>query len=363
MRVKPIDVYYSVAYFRNPTKVGIRGKDSSQFFKMDLVFDIDEKENLKLAFQETRKIYQFGRDQEWVLKYCAFSGSKGFHLVYQDPFTYDYGESIEDQAEEKRRELVERMENFHFDHPVTVDTRRIIRVPYTINSKTGLPCTIIDEPSLRQKPFEQVMADIHGVDIRLGKFARLRSLLRGNDRQNKFCLRSKKNLFPRYRLRLRSGEHFYSASVSNRVVGTKMFVPILRYHSYLHAISDLQRISKVYNLGLFHLFRMGSAFFGLGLKPLQKDRLLKVLRNSKSSNLRSFEKRGVNYMEIGPRQFSNKLESLVYLGSQGKSQKTKVSLGHLSLFRKYFDTRIPPNLFVGENRVELIYYSAKVEFL
>ncbi len=360
----PIDVYYSVGYFMNPTKVGIRGKDHSKFFKMDLVFDIDDKDNLKRAFAETRRIYDYGIEQGWKLKYCAFSGAKGFHLVFNDPFVYDYSQDLEEQAENKRRDLVRAMSEFNFDSPVTIDTRRIIRVPYTLNSKTGMACTLITEPLLKKNNFKQMMQDVYRVNIRLGLFARLRSLFQGNDLQKKFFADYMKKLrFPRNRKRLRSGEHFYSVSVSNRVLGTKMFVPILRYSSYKNALRDLEHLSATYGLGLMHLFYIGGNYFALSLKPIQKERFEKILGNSKCTNFATFKKRGIAYMEIGPRQFSKRIEPLSYIGNWGTDQKTKLSLGHLSLLRKYvMPKHLEKNLLVGKNKVEFSYFSAKLEF-
>ena len=154
-RQRYLDAYYSVARFVNPHKISARKKAAATedlFLGMDLFFDIDfddssMEENIAKAMKETKKIVKYGKKKKWRRKYIAFSGSKGFHVSYEDPFSYRARKpwEREEEAIKKRKALVKRMqkEKIKFDTKITVDSRRIVRVPGTYNSKTGYKCTII----------------------------------------------------------------------------------------------------------------------------------------------------------------------------------------------------------------------------
>ena len=136
------------------------------------MFDIDRSPfspvSLEQAREDTLKLLDFCRDHHLPVKYLAFSGSKGFHLVCRDLYRYDNPDPFarEDMAREVRRDLISRVraEGINFDEKITADTRRILRVPGTINSKTGFACTRLTAGQLEQ-PAREILKYIPRADL------------------------------------------------------------------------------------------------------------------------------------------------------------------------------------------------------
>lgn len=150
------DAYYSVARFLNPEQISARKAESTFqtiFLGMDLFFDVDVKEGslesrISKAAKEVVKIIDFSNSNGWKLNYIAFSGSKGFHVSFTDPFDYteiSLPDMREQKAKENREAIVAEMfaAGILFDKEITIDTRRIVRIPGTYNSKTGMMCKCI----------------------------------------------------------------------------------------------------------------------------------------------------------------------------------------------------------------------------
>ncbi len=328
------DIYYSVAIFRNPERVGTKGTDNAGFMGMDLAFDIDSKD-LGAALASTREILSLGKDRSWELKYIAFSGSKGFHIVYSDPFEYRTLD-IETEAKNYRVDLVDDMQGIDFDTKITIDTRRIIRLPYSIHPRTGLVCTPLDYEAVMTKSIEDIKGSIRRV--RTLKIPKLGSVFRRR--------RSRKH---------HRGEpmYFYSTYLSNRVVPTDLFVTIIEYKRFgPRERKLLEEVSRNYNLGRFIVFQTERVYC-LNFKPVQAERLDKILYSARSENLHRFKERRVVDAEIGPREDPEKRTVLRMrkLGEYGMDVQTRLSKGHYSLF---FDPDIPGH-YVGNDQVEMRY--------
>ena len=150
---EPLDVYYSTASWLNPHLLASKlDKDilKNIMLACDLAFDIDVNEDVKtleVARVHAVAINDFLDSKGIKVRYSAFSGSKGFHVVCDDPWREEIAEEDprkrEMLATEKRKEIIQEAKEsgIHFDGKVTIDTRRIIRVPGTIHSKTGLLCS------------------------------------------------------------------------------------------------------------------------------------------------------------------------------------------------------------------------------
>ena len=84
------------------------------------------------------------------IRHITFSGSKGFHIIAEDPNRVPFSEPDPVLREEKvkfqRKQLLNQViEAGHpVDKVVTADTRRVIRLPGTIHGKTGWICTILN---------------------------------------------------------------------------------------------------------------------------------------------------------------------------------------------------------------------------
>ena len=128
---KPLDCYVSVAYYKYPTE--LKG-----WFGSDLFFDLDSKEDLKLAYADALTVYEVLLD-DFGLKNVVvnFSGSKGYHVISSDKEVLKLGKC-------ERKEIADYMVIKYgvktLDVVSTVDLKRLRRIVGTINSKSGEEC-------------------------------------------------------------------------------------------------------------------------------------------------------------------------------------------------------------------------------
>jgi DNA primase catalytic subunit len=112
----PLDVYYSVATWLNPHLLASKlDKDilMNVILSCDLAFDIDmneEIETLEEARFQAVALNDFLGSKGIEVRYNAFSGNKGFHVVCDDPWRGDIAEENPRRREafavEKRMEIV-----------------------------------------------------------------------------------------------------------------------------------------------------------------------------------------------------------------------------------------------------------------
>jgi hypothetical protein len=223
-------------------------------------------------------------------------------VVCNDPWKLEGFEDPvkrERDALEKRKQIVQDIlsnGNF-FDKKVTIDTRRIIRLPGTINSKTGLICTVLDENQL---------------NFDMGKIFKLAT----NDRilapripqieEDDQGLRPAKSLRENDgRLGVRpplENHNYFSTFITNNIPKTQLKVPILeipKWKSLRTVHSIILKIQKRYGVGNFYLFDDQDRYVALGLKAVSRRRLEKILFNSNSLNLNASMKYGCTYFRVG----------------------------------------------------------------
>jgi len=155
----PTDVYVSTSSWLNPVnlpRIKETKKPSPILLDHFVVFDIDIRPFCLVRLEEARKATLHLKN--WLIdntdieiKHITFSGSKGFHIIAEDPDRKSFSEPNprlrEHKVRSQRKQLLDRViEAGHpVDNVVTADTRRIIRLPGTVHSKTGWVCTIMDE--------------------------------------------------------------------------------------------------------------------------------------------------------------------------------------------------------------------------
>jgi DNA primase catalytic subunit len=307
----PLDVYYSSACWLNPHKLGSRTEEKileNIMISCDLAFDIDvngeEIPNLEEARKQAISLKNFLTSKHIVIRYLAFSGSKGFHVVSNDPWNEETG--FEDPAKrernaiEKRKQIVKeaKSQGLVFDEKVTVDTRRIIRLPGTINSKTGLICTVLSE--------SQIKLDIE----------KIFKLVAGSNRITPRIPCSPgemtKDFVPAKSLRANGGrlgvrptlknEHYFSTFITNNIPMTQLKIPILEIGKWksLEAVCRIvAKIQKRYGIGDVFLFDDQDKYVAVSLKAVSRRRLEKILFNSDSLNLNACRKFGCTYFRVG----------------------------------------------------------------
>jgi predicted DNA primase small subunit len=127
----PHDCYVSVAFYEHPSRM--EGWVGAQLF-----FDIDCKEDLKLAYADALTVYEVLLD-DFALEEVSlrFSGSKGYHVISND---------LEPRilVAISRREICDYMREKYnvktIDAPASTDIRRLRRIAGTKNSKSGEYC-------------------------------------------------------------------------------------------------------------------------------------------------------------------------------------------------------------------------------
>jgi DNA primase catalytic subunit len=159
----PRHVYYSTGRWLDPQNLGPKelgpGSPGYQFaynvfLSQELYFDIDVPGDLEEAKRWATKLREsLEREYSFRDVLLVYSGNKGFHLHVYDFDLADWVREIsphpavrESQTQEVKAEMVNHLMDLGlvFDADVTVDTRRILRLPGTVHGKTFNICQIVD---------------------------------------------------------------------------------------------------------------------------------------------------------------------------------------------------------------------------
>jgi hypothetical protein len=294
VRYRPSDVYYSTSCWLVPENLGRRERtplSDNIFLSSDIVFDIDRSpfstENLELAREDTLRLLRFCDDNHLPVKYIAFSGSKGFHVICGDPRHYDDVNPLvrEDMAKAARQVIIARVlsEGIAIDTKITTDTRRIIRVPGTINSKTGYVCTVLTREQLTE-PVSTILKYIPRVNVGTPLIP-----ARGDDCP--FGIRIISWLCHRFGVRSKPTPRFsYATFLVSAVPGTGISAICLRTFP-LRRLEKIIRASGSTNYGT--LVKYKQLFFRVGTVRHENQELMsgppefvKTLRASEENNIR-----------------------------------------------------------------------------
>jgi DNA primase catalytic subunit len=315
VRYRPSDVYYSTSCWLVPENLGRRERtplSDNIFLSSDIVFDIDRTpfstENLELARQDTVRLLEFCDSNRLAVKYIAFSGSKGFHVVCADARRYDDPSPLvrEELAKAARREIVTRVlaERIAIDAKITTDTRRIIRVPGTINSKTGYICTMISREQL-DRPVSTILKYIPRVNAGTPLIP-----AKGDDRPLRGT-RIISWLCHRFGVRSKPIPAFsYSTFLVSSVPGTMLQVPLFTYppHCRIGRIEPLlATVQEQYGLSDIYLYRSGTGVSAICLRTFPLRRLEKIIRASGSANYGTLVKYKQLFFRVGEVRDENQI--------------------------------------------------------
>lgn len=347
VRHRPLDAYYSVACWLSPEQLGRRERtplSANIFLGSDIAFDIDRSpfsvENLELARRETQKLVAWCDRQHLPVKYIAFSGSKGFHVICSDPNRYPGSDpqKREDRAREYRRSLTGNIcaAGITCDTAITTDTRRIIRVPGTINSRSGYACTVIPRAML-EWPVTEILKSVPHIALSAplipswGDELRLR-LVRMIQR-------------PFHRFGVRWGPDIsFSSYLSSHVPGTRLQVPFFEYPSHRRKDrirSELATLQGIYGLSDIHLFADPKAIQCVCFRSYPLRRLEKILAASTSANRNVLLKYHQLFFRIGPARNERQREAIPaprYLETVpacDRNNRQYVSRPHREFFSRY----------------------------
>jgi hypothetical protein len=313
IRYRPSDVYYSTSCWLVPENLGRRERtpvSDNVFLSSDIVFDIDRPpfslKNLDLARRDTLQLVKFCKEQSLPVRYVAFSGSKGFHVVCADTRRYDNPDPLvrEDLAKAVRKTILAEVQacDITVDPKITPDTRRIIRVPGTINSKSGYVCMVISEEQLSQ-PASAILKYIPRVNAGTPLIPE-----RGDDRPLR-GFRIISWLCHRFGVRSKPESRFsYATFLVNSVPGTPLQVPFFTYppHRRLSGIErELCSLQEIYGLSDISLYRSGTGISAVCLRTFPLRRLEKIIAASTSTNYGLLLKYHQLFFRIGEKKDEN----------------------------------------------------------
>jgi len=271
----------------------------------DLAFDIDvggEIRTLEDARLQTIALLDFLKLRGINVRYSAFSGSKGFHVVCDDPWNRETTQGNpfrrELEAIERRKRIVKetKSENLLFDEKVTVDTRRIIRLPRTINSKTGLMCISLDKQML-ESGTEKILKSAQQHSSITPRIPKRREMTLD------FIEAKLRGRLGRLGVRpAPKSEPCYSTFITSNVPGTLLKIPVLEFGGWREEEEVVRVVEKVqhqYGLGDFLIFSDGNKFDAFSLKAVTRRRLEKILFAAGSMNLNACRKYGCTYTRVG----------------------------------------------------------------
>ena len=340
INLRPRDVYYSTSTYLNPTTVGPRGKERSILTKSgivlqnDISFDLDREplsiRNLEKTRKDCKRLIDFMDDNGYSLKYIAFSGSKGFHVIYEDDKRVAIADPFEREMEtiKIRRELVDKIkkQGISIDSSITVDTRRIIRLPGTINSKTGYACTLLTRSQINQSVINWI-SEIPRLpnSVNIPRFTWPRFLTFPS-------LFSKKNkVKPVKRV-------MYTTYVTSSVLGTKGRHAILlsfKNQKFSKIIRKLEKAIEKYRLTDVYVFRSGKDIQAISLKTVQRNRYQKILDYTGSTSATQLGKFDRVSLRMGPlvnsamKEIQKPADFVKLIKSPDERVKNYVSAGHI----------------------------------
>ena len=342
--LRPLDVYYSTSTYLNPTAVAPRPKKATDYWGPgnvvlgnDIAFDLDRQPlsmlNLERARKDAVRLLDHMLERSYGLRYAAFSGSKGFHLVFDDPdrkIEPDH-RSREASIIRRRKALVDEVASLgiRIDSSVTVDTRRIIRLPGTVNSKTGYRCQLLTAEQLRSP----VSGWIDSIAV-----------LDGHKKIPRFTWRLSKR---RKKVQDAPDEASYGFTtfVSSSVLGTKgrHAVLISMPKGSLEGVArTMRKVQRDYDLTDIYLFELPRSYQVICLKTVQRNRYQKILdaaRSPSASQLRNYERVS---LRMGPlvdqnmKELEPAAQFVTYLECPPERRAANfVSQGHMNFMRKH----------------------------
>jgi len=371
INLRPKDVYYSTSTYLNPTTVGPRGKERSILtksgivMKNDISFDLDREplsiRNLEKARKDCKRLIDFMDGKGYSLKYIAFSGSKGFHVIYEDKEGVSIADPFEREMEiiKIRKELVNKIkeQGISIDSAITVDTRRIIRLPGTINSKTGYACTLLTRSQIDQ-PIINWISDIP----RLSGSVKIPSFTWPKFLALPTLFSKKTKVTPTKRI-------VYTTFITSSVLGTKGRHAVLlsfKNRKFARVIRKLEKAIETYRLTDIYVFRSGNEIQAISLKTVQRNRYQKIMDFVGSNCNTQLEKFGRVAVRMGPlvnsamQEIQKPAEFVKLLKSFGEREKNYVSAGHILFLERHGVPSVEYPLIHGSAEFKLVDAEIKV---
>lgn len=269
-----MDIYYSTSCFLDPENIKEKNTHDILIYS-NFVLDIDATDPEE-ARHKALTVYNMMSINGYECQQIVFSGSKGYHLYYdicgnqlRDIAPYSRFKALNALYYEVLRKtclIDEPLLAGLIDKDTTLDAYRVIRLPGSINQKSGLKCRIITETELK-KPAIASCSDIVG--------NRKEAHEANPPRQpDKVC--GQTGISPR------------PTFISNRVSGTKdLYILFLKYPikmDYLRILRKLKRVLAEYEMPDIYAFKNDKWYYFVCLETYQPRKLMKVLGKCNSEN-------------------------------------------------------------------------------
>ena len=282
----PSDIYFSTSSWLEPIdlpNLNDETKPHPILLNHLIVFDIDfaplsldNLEQARLTTLNLRKWIQKNYDYE--LMSISFSGSKGFHLFYNDPdrslFSLENAKEREFAVKQERMKLLEQvlLAGFKVDPRITADTRRIIRLPGSIHGKTGLLCHRINAEKLEtniESWINDVPSFFGNIDIPKVAIGKPKKV---NQDSKKVTKKIQENIV----------EQTYMIEVSNHLPSTKDRTSLIFWTPYLWGIEEeclerLEDLVRSENLADSYIFSDGQRILFICPEAFTRAKIVKLL--------------------------------------------------------------------------------------
>jgi len=223
-------------------------------------------------------------------------------VVCDDPWSGEIAEEDPRKREmcaiEKRKEIVKEAKGtgIIFDGKVTIDTRRIIRVPGTIHSKTGLICTLLSKNELES----DIETIFKYVENNCPFAPRISQYLREMTAPSAYKI---SGFMGRLGVRPKPEPKLcYSTFFTNNIPETRLKIPVLEFGTWMKlekVLSIIEEVQENYGLGDILLFGDRTRYWAVSLKAASQRRIEKILFASGSLNLNQCKKYGCTYTRVG----------------------------------------------------------------
>ena len=282
----PSDIYFSTSSWLEPIdlpNLSDETKPHPILINHLIAFDIDfaplSLENLEQARLTTLNLHKWiQKNYDYELLSISFSGSKGFHLFYNDTdrslFSIENAKEREFAVKQERMKLLEQvlLVGFKVDPRITADTRRIIRLPGSIHGKTGLLCHRINLERLETN-IDSWINDVPSFfgNIDIPKVAKIKPK-KVKQASKKVTKKIQENIV----------EQTYMIEVSNHLPGSKDRSALIFWTPFSWGIEEvcLQRLEdlvKLENLADSHIFSDGQRILFICPEAYTRAKIVKIL--------------------------------------------------------------------------------------
>lgn len=284
--------YYTCSFWLSPKTlmgkhpVGYQIKDHC-FLGAELLLDFD---NTK--YDKTRKVFvqhswkqvhaeviralDFFATKPYKLKRIQFSGSHGFHVIYDDATPYEEASPKKrlERFYNRRTDLFGELQRLNLptlDIKLILNPYQVYKVPESIDWSTGYYVQEIAEERFRNEDIRTILGSL-----------KREAMMRSATPQHILGVGGTRITPPPQIIKMQY--------VTNRVYGVKdSYIPSIVVNRIPLALLELQRR---YRLGTLYIFKTNDSFLVLSLKISSKRRLIKIMRAFDSLNLNHFIRYG-----------------------------------------------------------------------